>query len=213
MGARRLSRRAVGRAARAAQLPHSPAKLIATRDCRRDGWGEAAILGANQTITGRVGNKDASIEPKPEASAVETSDLEIKHAREGLPRGAPQFCASFDTDHFAEKHVFKQDCQGVSQKGTFLRQLTSLDSRVNPNTEDPGTTDGVDRPADPADGALSPHRLEPATVLVDVKAWPGNVSGFGKVGAPASLDIHCARRRLSRAGRGEETGSAAEQRN
>ena len=67
--------------------------------------------------------------------------------------------------------------------------------------------------ADPADGALSPHRIEPATVLVDIKAWPGNVSVFGKVGATASLDIHCARRRLSRAGRGEETGSAAEQRN
>jgi hypothetical protein len=39
------------------------------------------------------------------------------------------------------------------------------------------------------------------------------VSVFGKIGATASLDIHCARRRLSRAGRGEETGSAAEQRN
>ena len=70
----------------------------------------------NQTITGRVGNKDASIQPKPEASAVETSDLEIKHAREDLPRGAPQLCAIFDTDHFAE-HVFKHDCRGVSQKG------------------------------------------------------------------------------------------------
>ena len=76
-----------------------------------------------------------------------------------------------------------------------------------------GATDGVDRETDPADGALSPHRIEPATVLVDIKAWPGNVSVFGKVGATASLDIHCARRRLSRAGRGEETGSAAEQRN
>jgi hypothetical protein len=76
-----------------------------------------------------------------------------------------------------------------------------------------GATDGADREADPADGALSPHRIEPATVLVDIKAWPGNVSGFGKVGAPASLDIHCARRRLSRAGRDGETGSAAEQRN
>src|SRR5512132_3959727 len=39
-----------------------------------------------------------------------------------------------------------------------------------------GATDGVDREADPADGALSPHRIEPATVLVDIKAWPGNVS-------------------------------------
>jgi hypothetical protein len=57
--------------------------------------------------------------------------------------------------------------------------------------------------------ALLPHRIEPATVLVDIKAWPGNVSVFGKVGATASLDIHCGRRRLSRAGRGEETGSAA----
>jgi hypothetical protein len=33
--------------------------------------------------------------------------------------------------------------------------------------------------ADPADGALPPHRIEPATVLVDLKAWPGNVSVFG----------------------------------
>src|SRR5512132_3445918 len=55
-----------------------------------------------------------------------------------------------------------------------------------------GATDGVDREADPADGALSPHRIEPATVLVDIKAWPGNVSVFGKIGATASLDIHCA---------------------
>src|SRR5512132_1122399 len=65
-----------------------------------------------------------------------------------------------------------------------------------------GATDGVDREADPADGALSPHSIEPATVLVDIKAWPSNVSVFGKVGATASLDIHCARRRLSRASRG-----------
>jgi hypothetical protein len=44
------------------------------------------------------------------------------------------------------------------------------------------------RQADPANGALPPHRIEPATVLVDIKAWPGNVSVFGKVGATASLD-------------------------
>jgi hypothetical protein len=98
----------------------------------------------------------------------------------------------------------------------FLKKMTEqpLDSRVNPNTEDPmGRRAELNRAADPADSALSPHRIEPATVLVDIQAWPGNVSGFGKVGAMASLDIHCARRRLSRAGRDEETGSAAEQRN
>ena len=67
--------------------------------------------------------------------------------------------------------------------------------------------------ADAKPAPLSPHSIKPAIVLVDVKAWPGNVSVFGKVGATASLDIHCARRRLSRAGRGEETSSAAEQRN
>jgi hypothetical protein len=55
--------------------------------------------------------------------------------------------------------------------------------------------------ADAKPAPLSPHRIEPATVLVDIKAWSGNVSVFGKVGATASLDIHCARRRLSRAGR------------
>ena len=52
-----------------------------------------------------------------------------------------------------------------------------------------GATDGVDREADLADGALSPHRIEPATVLVDIKAWPGNVSVFGKVGVVAQATI------------------------
>jgi hypothetical protein len=63
-----------------------------------------------------------------------------------------------------------------------------------------GTFRRVDREADPdvAGGALSPDCIEPATVLANVKAWPGNVSVFGKVGATASLDVHCARRRLSR---------------
>ena len=67
--------------------------------------------------------------------------------------------------------------------------------------------------ADAKPALLSPHRIEPATVLVDVKAWPGNVSVFGKVGATASLDIHCARRRPSRAAGTKKRALAAEQRN
>jgi hypothetical protein len=44
-------------------------------------------------------------------------------------------------------------------------------------------------------------------VLVDIKAWPGNISVFSKVGATASLDIHCARARIKKAKEaGDKTG-------
>src|SRR5512147_3066508 len=46
-------------------------------------------------------------------------------------------------------------------------------SRASTSPRSASTTrlsDGVDREANPAD-ALSPHRIEPATVLMDIKAW------------------------------------------
>jgi hypothetical protein len=62
--------------------------------------------------------------------------------------------------------------------------------------------------------AVDPGAHQPAAVLGAVKMRPGNVAASAEVTAAADLDRPCARRRTTRAGRDEGTGSAgAEQRN
>jgi len=58
-----------------------------------------------------------------------------------------------------------------------------------------------------------PDRTKRAVVLEAVKVWPGKTRVCRKVGATANLDSSCARRLCNTAGRGEETGLQAEQRN
>ena len=58
-----------------------------------------------------------------------------------------------------------------------------------------------------------PDPIEQATVLGAVKVWPGKTRVCRKVGVTANLDSSCARRLCNTAGRGEETGLQAAQRN
>ena len=58
-----------------------------------------------------------------------------------------------------------------------------------------------------------PDRTKRAVVLEAVKVWPGKTRVCRKVGVTANLDSSCARRLCNTAGRGEETGLQAEQRN
>jgi hypothetical protein len=75
----------------------------------------------------------------------------------------------------------------LSQKSTFLIHVRAnlAAARLSlcaATTNRPQGRVRARRAADPADGALPPRRIEPAAVLVDIKAWPDNVSVFGKVG-------------------------------